>query len=62
MRGTWTSDYLREQFAGGYTEVPRDLTAKVLTTIYTEDHKVFVIYDDKKFAVVESVKPERGNR
>ena len=52
MRGQWSSSYLRAQLAGSWTEVPRDLSAQVLDTILTDDGKVFIVYDERRFAVV----------
>ena len=56
MRGQWSSSYLRAQLAGSWTEVPRDLNEEVRDTILTDDHKVFVIYPDQRYAVVDSIR------
>lgn len=56
MRSQWSSAYLRAELAPLWSEVERDLSAQVLDTILTDDGKVFVIYDGRRFAVVSSVK------
>lgn len=52
MRSQWSSAYLRAELAPMWSEVDRDLSAQVLDTILTDDGKVFVIYDGRRFAVV----------
>ncbi len=56
MRGQWSSSYLRAQLADAWVEVQRDLEAPVLDTILTDDGKVFILYPERTFAVVESIK------
>jgi hypothetical protein len=59
MRGTWSSSYLRAQLAGAWVEVPRNLEAPVLDTILSDDGKTFIIYPDRTYAVVDSIKGDR---
>jgi hypothetical protein len=56
MRGEWSSAYLRAQLAGGWVEVQRDLESPILDTILTDDHKVFIIYPERCYAVVDSIR------
>lgn len=56
MSGQWSSAYLRAELAPAWAEVDRDLSAQVLDTILTDDGKVFIVYDGRRFAVVSSVK------
>ena len=60
MREAWTADYLREQLSTSWVEVQRDLDAPVLDTIMTCDWKVFIMYPDHTYAVVDSVTPRGG--
>jgi hypothetical protein len=52
MSGQWSSAYLRAELAPAWAEVDRDLSAQVLDTILTDDGKVFIVYDGRRFAVV----------
>lgn len=52
MSGQWSSAYLRAELAPMWAEVDRDLSAQVVYTILTDDGKVFIVYDGRRFSVV----------